>query len=719
MAGPSLGTNLSGLEDWSTSFPFVNQFQMTRAWFTQSAGEFDTGQAGLLDLDENGWVRGFTRDGSPAPFDHVGTIWQTNGQIWRPGVYVLDWQGEGEISVAGDATVLSSVDGRITFRLNGPGAVGFNLMSTDPDNTGNYLRDVRLYHTEDTDLIEAGMIFNPAYLDRIEDFRVLRFMDWMQTNNSQVDGVEDMRPFDAVRQTGPGGASVAMMVELANQTRADPWFTIPHLADEAYIRAFATYVRDNLDPGLVARFEYSNEVWNWGFAQAQWAQAQAEATWGAGVEGGWMQWYGRQASIMATIVAEVFGDETGTRALNVFSTQSGWQGLEGYALNAPEVVADGGIAPRDAPFHVYAIAAYFGGVMGLEENAAMVDAWVAQGEAGYRAALAYIRSGTGSDSLPQIGGTVAYHAGVAESLGWALEGYEGGQHVVDLAGLFGGAQDPEQTEFFINLVRRPEFQQLYTQYFNIWHANGGGLMAQFSDFGIPSRYGSWGIWDSVYSPETPRSLAVQAYRDGVQAWWADPRPAGTFTDGLQWVDTAGRNVVAGTNRDDAIFGLTGDDRLNAQGGDDLVHGGAGADLLASGAGADRVLGGYGSDWLYGGDGSDWLDGGIGGDTLYGGTGADTLMGGAGADLLTGASGSDVFEFHAGDGGAVITDFRRSEDRILLDRALVAAGDDAADVVADHAKVYSGGVVFTFDDGTRIILENVTSTTGLAASIDFI
>ena len=86
MAGPSLGMNLGGLADWSTSYPFVNQFLMTRDWFTQSDGQFDTGQAAVPDLDANGWVQGFTRDGAPAPFDRVATIWQTKGTYWRPGV---------------------------------------------------------------------------------------------------------------------------------------------------------------------------------------------------------------------------------------------------------------------------------------------------------------------------------------------------------------------------------------------------------------------------------------------------------------------------------------------------------------------------------------------------------------------------------------------------------------------------------------------------------
>ena len=718
MAGPSLGMNLGGLADWSTSYPFVNQFLMTRDWFTQTDSQWDSGQADLLDLDANGWVRGFTEDDGAAPFRNVGTIWQTNGTVFHPGVYVLDWQGTGDVQVASGATVLSQEDGRITFRLNGAEAVGINLFSTDPDNRGDYVRDMRLYHAEDSDLIEAGAIFNPAFLERIEDFRLLRFMDWGATNNSAVDGVEDMRPFDAARQTGEGGASLAMMVELANQTRTDAWFTIPHLADQATIRAIATYVRDHLDEGLVARFEYSNEVWNWGFGQAQWAQAQAVATWGADVEGGWMQWYGRQASTMAMIVADVFGAETGTRALNVFSTQSGWQGLEGYALDAPDWVAEGGMAPRDAPFHVYAIAPYFGGSVGSQDNAALVDQWVGMGEAGFRAAIAYIRSGPDFDSLANIGTTIAYHAGVAQGLGWALEAYEGGQHIVDLQGLFGGAEDPEQTGFFIALVRRPEFRQMYLDYFETWRENGGGLMAHFSDFGPPSRYGSWGIWDSVYSPNTPRAVAVQAWNDTEEAWWADARAESTFDDGVTLLDLAGRNYLAGRAQEDALFGLAGADLMRGRDGDDLMHGGAGNDTLSGHADNDRLLGGVGLDSLYGDRGNDELLGGAGADRLFGGAGRDTLNGGEGNDVLTGGSGADTFRFQTGGKVDVVTDFTLAEDRLVFERALVGAGQTAEDVLT-HARARSEGVVFLFDDGARIVLEGLTGTVGLAGVIDIL
>jgi hypothetical protein len=711
VTGPSLGTNLAALVDWSTSFPFLDLFRMSRPWITQRPGEFDTGQEALLDLDDAGWVRGFTRDGSPAPFTQVATILFTNDRVLPSGRYVVDWQGEGSValSLPHGASVVESGARAITIQVTRPGSLGVNITETDPRDSGDHVRDIRIYRAQDAELIEQGLVFNPDFLDRIDGFRSLRFMDWMNTNNSPVSDWDDRRPGGWSRETSSGsdlrGASVEVMVALANQTRADPWFTIPHLATDEYIRNFATHVRDNLAPGLVARFEFSNEVWNFLFEQARWADREARGAWGDGIEGGWMQWYGVQAARMARIVAEVFGDDTGTRALNVFATQSGWQGIERYALEADAHVARGGSRPMDAPFHVYAIAPYFGASIGDAGLASQVAQWVRQGEAGYRAAIDYLRNGAGGDTLANIGETIAYHRAVADFLGWQLEAYEGGQHVVDPAAFNGGTENPAQTAFFINLVKRPEFEALYAEYFEIWRDNGGGLMAQFSDFGIPGRYGSWGIWDSVYSPDTPRARAVKAFRDGTEAWWGDDRPADTFDNGLVRVDRDGRNSLEGHALDDALFGLYGADRLRGHRGDDLLAGGDGADTLLGGygddrllgnrgpdaiegdggsdlaqggGGADRVAGDGGDDGLFGGGGRDRLDGGMGRDRLYGGSGDDTLSGDRGQDRLTGGGGGDHFVFARGDSTTGsradrITDFGPG-DAIHIDAAFGWRGE---------------------------------------------
>jgi len=702
MPGPSLGSNLHAVVDWTTAFPFLDHFRTSRPWYTQSDEAFDTGHAALLDLDGAGWVRGFTMDGSAAPFDRVSTLLFTGGLI-PGGTYVLDWAGQGEVSLEfiPQDTIIRQSDTSLTFTLPEGATLQVSIRSTDPGNTGDYLRDIRLYNEQDRELVAMGQDFTPEFVERLSQFRLLRFMDWMNTNNSPISDWADHRPDDAARESNFGadqrGVSVETMVRLANATRTDAWFTLPHLATDEYIRAFATQVRDLLAPGLVARFELSNEVWNWMFTQSHHAQSQAETLWGTDVEGGWMQWYGMRAAQMARIVEEVFGAETGSRALNVFATQVGWPGLETYALDAPALVAGGGSAPRNAPFHIYAIAPYFGGGIGSEDMAEQVDQWAALGEAGFLAAIDWIRTGPSADSLANIADWLVYHGAVADALGWQLEAYEGGQHVVDWSSLAGGPNNAAGTAFFVDLVKRPEFREMYQEYFEIWRANGGGLMAHFSDFGAGGPYGSWGLWDSPFAPDTPRGDAVLGFLGSVPAWWDDPRPASTFETGLIRVDREGTDRMTGGGGDDLLSALGGNNDVRAGGGNDTIFardgadtllGEAGNDLIFGGGGRDRLFGGDGADTLQGGDGRDVLKGGRGRDDLHGGRNADilfggtgndrldggasndTLIGGLGADVLIGGTGADVFVFQTLADSAMgradtIADFVRGQDLIDL------------------------------------------------------
>lgn len=49
-------------------------------------------------------------------------------------------------------------------------------------------------------------------------------------------------------------------IQLSNHVGAAPWFSMPHLADDGYHRAFAQQVKDTLRPDLKVYVEWSNEV---------------------------------------------------------------------------------------------------------------------------------------------------------------------------------------------------------------------------------------------------------------------------------------------------------------------------------------------------------------------------------------------------------------------------------------------------------------------------
>ncbi|MGV6819177.1 MAG: calcium-binding protein [Parvularcula sp.] len=655
MPGPTLGTNLVGISDFSAEFPFLDFFLSSRSWVTQADGRFNTRQADLLDLDDDGWVKGFTQDGTEAPFDRIATVLFTDNQSIEPGRYILDFAGSGRIEIKAVDDILVTMEDPHRYSIDIPNGysnstITISILETDPDGIGDYLRDFRVFREADEAALDAGEWFLPEFLEKIQDFRVLRFMDWQETNgNTEIDWA-DRLTMEAARFSPGGGEAkgvpVELQVALANEVRADPWFNIPHQATDDYVRQFATYVRDHLGDGLIARFEFSNEVWNSKFDQYDWAVEKAVSDLGmptSEIQQAARQAYGIRAAEVAKIVAEVFGDETGNRALNVFGTQSAFKGAERFALDAVDYVAAGYEAPRDAPFHVYAIAPYIGNGLGskfLKEDVAL---WMTEGQAGFDHAIDFLRTGTIGQTLAKMAGVVAYHSGIAEGLGWQLEAYEGGQNIVDRIFL-NGQQDQARIDFFNDLVRSPEFGTLYTEYFEVWRDNGGGLMAHFTDISQPGRYGSLGLWDSVFSGNTPRADALIDWRDNTPIYWDDDRPASTFEPqaeipidhGTDGNDTA--KLGSGDNRYDAE---AGDDSVLGGVGDDEIWGRLGSDTLRGQAGDDTLVGNEGDDRLVGGDGNDRLDGGAGQDVLVGGTGDDNIQGGAGDDIIRGDAGDDV------------------------------------------------------------------------------
>jgi Ca2+-binding RTX toxin-like protein len=150
-----------------------------------------------------------------------------------------------------------------------------------------------------------------------------------------------------------------------------------------------------------------------------------------------------------------------------------------------------------------------------------------------------------------------------------------------------------------------------------------------------------------------------------------------------------------------------------------LRGGAGADLLVGRSGDDWLGGDLGGDTLWGGAGNDSLRGGDGQDRLHGGDGRDDLGGGASRDVLTGGAGADDFRFAAGTGTDHITDFTLGVDDLDFARGLVGTARTGAQVVVRFAAVVSGDVVFTFADGSRVILDGVGSLAGLAGDISII
>lgn len=511
ITNPDLALGLAGVNDWSVQQPFLDVMKTARPW----VGHKGTGWGGMEEadlravgaLDQQGWPLYL-----PEGVSGIATLILTDLPDEASGVagrYLLTYQGQGVLKVEGRAQIVSASPGQIVFDYTpGEGAVILTLTAIDPADPVHQIRVVR---QDRADALAAGEVFNPDWLARIEGVRQIRFMDWMATNNSTLSRAED-RPVPEDYSWARNGVPVEVMVALANRLKAEPWLTLPHLADEALIRAYAAAVREGLDPDLRVWVEFSNEVWNWQFTQAQWAEEMGRARWGQ--DGTWLQFYGlRAAEVMQIFASEMGGAD---RMVRVVSTQTGVEGVEDQILLAPLAVAEGLAAPVES-FDLWAVTGYFSGLLGAEHRLPMVRSWMAEslaaaevaaeGEADPAAYIAAHRfdlaieravaelrdgsvSGAGEDTLAQLlDQTLPRQAGVAAQHGLKLGMYEGGTHVV---GYGPAVDDPALEAFFIALNYSDGMGALYAELLAGWAKVSDQPFNAFVDIYRPNKWGSWG-----------------------------------------------------------------------------------------------------------------------------------------------------------------------------------------------------------------------------------
>lgn len=513
LTNPSIGMNVGGMVDWSVERPFLDVLRTARHFV---AFDRDKGRVPIeSSLDATGWpVR------MPAGADYLSSCVLTDIPENTPGfagTYRVRTTGRGTISFAGRPRNVRR-DGT-TYHFDytpGPGLVALDILSTDPADP---LRILDIVHTDHIAVYDAGERWHPDWLAMVRDWRLIRAMDWGETNNSPVRRWSERSRMDHFTWT-VRGVPLEMQVATANRAGADLWVCIPHMADDDYIERAATLVRDMLDPKLHAYFEYSNECWNWMFDQAQWCNQQGRALW-PNTGSAWVQYYAGQSVRMAKIVDRVFASVPG-RALKVISTQTGWQGLETDILNAPQWTAtDPERTPPKAYFDVYAVTGYFGHELGNETGAPRTLGWLDQhGEAGAMD-RAFDALTAGIDGLSR---SLRYHKGVADAAGLRMVMYEGGSHVVAVTDEY--RDNDRLTDFFGKLHLDPRMGALYTRLLDGWKAAGGAELCIFANIGPHSKWGPWGHWRYA-GDRTPRGDALIGWNAANPAWW-EARPAGTF-----------------------------------------------------------------------------------------------------------------------------------------------------------------------------------------------
>ncbi len=512
----NIGTNISGITDWSTEIPFKNLMYLSREWFTQNDrwvenGEnpWDSGYMSQIPVDSNGYPLSL-----PAHFpdaeapQRAVTIWAYIN-AWPAGEYVLLWDGKGRVSTQGDLQLLTESENRQTYSFS-PKPLDESqlfILGIDSSDAADPVRNIRLLlpGTEDNYLDQP---YNPKFLEKLAPFSTIRFMDFGKTNNwSETNSWECYdSPEDTIRKpwsfrskpsfytfTTNKGVPYEYMIRLCNITNKNMWICVPHNASDEYIRNMAMMVRDNLNPEFKIYVEYSNEIWNWMFGQTQWLNTFF-------CEGKGIYWPEGVVPLVQNcldIWSDVFKDEM-SRIIRVVGVQGAWQDVSNRIV----------FNLRPGSFDAFSPAAYFG--LDGEYDAILDDL----GSSATVSDLAhYVRLSKQKNEIPWL---ISQKQTIGDSLKIPMIYYEGGQHVTPTP--FG--EEPTYSSALLDIQRDTSMYNLYNEWFELLESLNDGdeptLLMSFSFIGTRSaRYGSWGILETLDQDTSlipaPKYKAIMEY----------------------------------------------------------------------------------------------------------------------------------------------------------------------------------------------------------------
>lgn len=314
----SMGINLTAPQAESPSVgnavPFADIFKTARP--------FESDRPDLVK-DKNGWPC-FKKAGDKVKTNLLQSA--VEGSVPN-GIYPIHYKGDVNLSVKG-AELVSCPDGKTKTKNNSKRKclkvdidkkLGANGITVEVSGAkGSCLEDLKVILPGEYEKRIEGSpdktIFNQAYLDYLKPFKVLRTMNLMyasprmpevcrkmqaqsiskdpkkynwntlsnDTKGCLTDTKFDRSPKNRAKTTDATwgvshntdkrnwrGVPMEVMVDLLEQTEADPWINIPHNASKEYVRELAIKLKvlKKKNPGIKINVEYSNEVWNgrfWG-----------------------------------------------------------------------------------------------------------------------------------------------------------------------------------------------------------------------------------------------------------------------------------------------------------------------------------------------------------------------------------------------------------------------------------------------------------------------
>ncbi len=520
-----IGINTNEIYEQDSSIPFVDLFRVSMPFHENircRAKDKPCLTSAEVEYDKQGWPKNL--HGGKA-----GTFFLRNVQLnaLPAGNYSVLYEGEGKIEYFQNAKLISRKPGEdlIHFDARSDGFMTAALQIVE-SNPKNPLRKIRILmpggicsnnpfqqvkNQSDCKDNKAtflafkdyyqNIIFNPDYLNFMKDFGVIRFMPMSGITRNPAKTWDQRPTMDKATWGGiygSRGAPVEIQVALANKLKIDPWFNVPHAADNDYMYRFARYVHEHLSPELTPHIEYTNEAWNVNFIHNEYMQKMgiAQGLDQDALMAGY-KYYAKRAVEYFNIWEDVYGGHQ-----NLVRIIGGWDtrpDISGIILAYKNTYKS-----TDA----LAIAPYVGGnLRGFRASKTVDDIFkLLNDNKSYR-------------SLPKIMHELKKHAKLAKEFGVSLIAYEGGQGLVDWAAK-DYLQHPNPLFFAAN--RDPRMGDLYQKLYTQWRAMGADLFVAFSAPRAFNASGCWGLKEHIRQ-DISKAPKLEASLDFIRnnpKWWS-------------------------------------------------------------------------------------------------------------------------------------------------------------------------------------------------------
>lgn len=432
-----------------------------------------------LNLDADGW-----------PLTIEGTTARTNilqKAAADPGRYVVLYEGSGTLSFTGGASQVSSSAGRII--IDSSGSIRMVITATDPANP---IRNIRIVREEEEADFHAGKQFRDDFLATLAPYSAIRFMNWHKTNGSSIASWSD-QPGENYVNISIKGAPIELMVDLANASGNDPWFNVPHLADDNYITQMALLVRDRLDSNLTPYFEYSNEVSNTTFDQHDYARAQGLAL---GLDGdpytASMKFVSRRTDEMLTIVGSVFGAREFVGVIHPSSKTA--QGIAQAAIDHGSLLSN----------HASRLMVVWNFYFGFAAN------WAGSPACGWTADR--LIDEAEQSWIPSVLDDWVDFKAITDARGVMLGGYEGGHHFRR-----NNSCQASSDALFATAINHPRMKDAYLQLLNGLHVIGVEKLAHYNHIRQLESNNTFGALDHVTQARSaaPRYDAMATFSESL------------------------------------------------------------------------------------------------------------------------------------------------------------------------------------------------------------